>query len=295
MVLEDLGSTNRHVPQRGATRRPARCMPVTRSASTALLHRAVMPRIGPSIGTGRTPASNARATKTTTSSVRRCSSSPTAMGGAQAGEVLRDDGRVLRAARLLDGSSPGEDLKRHHREQPTARSTSAAAPVRAPRRRARRSPPRYVGERTVTIAHVGDSRCYLLARRRAARLTKDHSLVAGADRPREAHRGAGGDAPAARSGDHPRPGPGAERAGRRLRGARARRRPVHGLLGRPHRDGARAGRSSRCRPTRTRSLRRRSGALLIAAANDAGGRDNITIILFRPGGRAAELVARPAD
>ena len=136
----------------------------------------------------------------------------------------------------------------------------------------------HVGEDMVTIAHVGDSRCYLVRDGELTRLTTDHSLVEELVRARQAHARAGRDAPAALR-DHARARARAERAGRHHRAARPGRRPVHGLLGRPDVDGPRARTSSRCWSATATPLDE-LGRSLIAAANDAGGRDNITVILF---------------
>ena len=72
---------------------------------------------------------------------------------------------------------------------------------------------------------------------------------------------------------------------------RARRRRLPALLGRADVDGPRGARRGDPRGARTRS--RRPARELIAAANEAGGRDNITVVLFRleevgPAPRAAD-------
>ena len=128
------------------------------------------------------------------------------------------------------------------------------------------------------------------ARRRLARLPAPRRRPDPADarplarrrarRPRQADRGAGRDASAALASSPARSAPEPERRGRRRRLPGPRRRPVPALLRRPDRHGPRAGRSSRCCEDRSGSLEQ-TGRALIAAANEAGGRDNITVILFR--------------
>ena len=144
------------------------------------------------------------------------------------------------------------------------------------------------------LGHVGDSRCYRLRGRPAA---ADHArplAAAGADRRRPDHRRAG------RVLGQQEPG---DARGRR-RGHRAARDP-------PARRACRAT-STCCAPTgcRTCSTTRRIAQLLqscdllpeaatalIDAANDAGGKDNISVVLVageRPGAGRALLVAVPA-
>ena len=127
----------------------------------------------------------------------------------------------------------------------------------------------YVGESSVTIAHVGDSRCYRVRDGRA-RAPDRGPLARRRPRPaRQADRGAGRDTPAALR-DHARARARAERDGRRRGVRRARRRPVPGLLGRPDVDGPRgqaqaaadrargAAGQARSRPDRRRQRGRRA-------------------------------------
>ena len=136
----------------------------------------------------------------------------------------------------------------------------------------------YVGEREVAIAHVGDSRAYRLRDGELLRLTDDHSLVdellrQGRLTPEEAV-------------EHPQRsvitralGPeGAVEVDTRSY-ARARRRRVPALQRRAD-DDARRGAPRRAAAARTPTLRD-AGEALIAAANEAGGRDNITVVLLR--------------
>src|SRR4029453_7327641 len=97
------------------------------------------------------------------------------MGGAQAGEVASQ-----MAVDSFDGGMPGgspsealvqiiEGANRaiHDRSRTDARTTGMGTTLTAA----------YVGEDEVTIAHVGDSRAYLLPGGDLIRLPPDHSLV----------------------------------------------------------------------------------------------------------------------
>ena len=174
------------------------------------------------------------------------------MGGAQAGEVASEMAVESFDHGLPDGSPADglvqviEDANRriHDRSRAESQRAGMGTTVTAA----------YVGEQEVTIAHVGDSRAYLLRDGRLERLTRDHSLVGRAGGARQADRGAGRDASPA-LGHHPRARPRARRAGRRPELSGARRRRVHGVLGRPHLDGPGGARDGDPRAARARSTR----------------------------------------
>ena len=134
-----------------------------------------------------------------------------------------------------------------------------------------------VGEHDVTIAHVGDSRLYLLRGGELRRLTRDHSLVEelleqGKLTPEEASR-------------HPQRsvitravGPEAHVEVDTLT-APAREGDVYLLCS----DGltTMVDEADIARALGEHATLREAGHALIDAANDAGGRDNITVVLFR--------------
>jgi PPM family protein phosphatase len=199
------------------------------------------------------------------------------MGGAQSGEVASEMAVESFGAGLPDDGSPATGLvdiietanrRIHERSRVETQRTGMGTTVTAA----------YVGPRSVTVAHVGDSRCYRVRDGELVRLTNDHSLVADLVRI--------GKITEEQAESHPQ------------------RSVITRALG-PEPDvqvdveefGARDGdlflvcsdgltsmvREERLRPLLTEF----SGPLevlgrdLIAAANDAGGRDNITVILFR--------------
>jgi serine/threonine protein phosphatase PrpC len=197
------------------------------------------------------------------------------MGGAQAGEVASEMA-VESFDRGLPGGAPADGLVQvieeanrriHERSRAEAQRAGMGTTVTAA----------YVGERDVTIAHVGDSRAYVLRDGELERLTRDHSLVG--------ELVARGKLTEEQAETHPQ------------------RSVITRALG-PEPDvqvdvqvyQARAGDvfmvcsdglTSMVPEARVRELLQGAGSLdqagreLIAAANDAGGRDNITVILFR--------------
>ena len=136
------------------------------------------------------------------------------MGGAQAGEVASEMAVELVRARAARRRRRAEAPRRASSRTPTGASTSARAPTSQRAGMGTTVTAAYVGENEVTVAHVGDSRCYLLRDGELVRLTRDHSLVGELVRARQADRGAGRGAPAALR-DHPRARARAERPGRR--------------------------------------------------------------------------------
>ena len=98
------------------------------------------------------------------------------MGGAQAGEVASEMAVESFGGGLPDGDTPAEGLRHiieeanrriHERSRSDQQRAGMGTTVTAA----------FVGEESVTVAHVGDSRCYLVRDGELIRLTDDHSLV----------------------------------------------------------------------------------------------------------------------
>jgi PPM family protein phosphatase len=198
------------------------------------------------------------------------------MGGAQAGEVASRIAVECFQQGLEDAADPERRLLAHaqaanariyelshsHAEQAGMGTTLTAV---------------YVGEREVAIAHVGDSRAYCLRDGELERLTDDHSLVdelmrQGRLTPEEAV-------------EHPQRSVITRALGPEatvevdIRSYRARPGDVYLLCS----DGL-TGMISEARLAeilRAHSQLRDAGEALIAAANEEGGRDNITVVLLR--------------
>jgi protein phosphatase len=147
----------------------------------------------------------------------------------------------------------------------------------------------YVAPEEIAIAHVGDSRAYRLRDGGLERLTEDHSLVDELVRQ--------GKITPAEAADHPQrsvitralgPEPAVEIDTRTYR---ARAGDVYLLCS----DGLTTmldeGRVEEI--LRSHPRLRDAGEALIAAANEAGGRDNITVVMFRLDDPGA--LTRPAD
>src|SRR3712207_3052215 len=97
------------------------------------------------------------------------------MGGAQAGEVASD-----MAVRAFEGGLPDGDPRERLVQIIQAANEDIHRHSRADTRRAGMGTPltaAYVADDAVVVAHVGDSRCYLLRGGDLVRLTRDHSLV----------------------------------------------------------------------------------------------------------------------
>jgi protein phosphatase len=196
------------------------------------------------------------------------------MGGAQAGEVASE-----MAVESFDGGiegSPAEALVRiieganrriHERSRSDASHAGMGTTCTA----------LYVGPDVITLAHVGDSRAYLWRGGELIRLTRDHSLVG--------ELVARGKLTEEQAEAHPQRsvitralGPEAD-VQVDVEEIDARGGDVFlicsdGLTSMIHEPGV--------RPVmeRAQSLEQ-AGRELIAAANEAGGRDNITVVLFR--------------
>jgi serine/threonine protein phosphatase PrpC len=200
------------------------------------------------------------------------------MGGAQAGEVASKIAVESFHAGLPDGSPPEEGLAAHalaanarihalsreNAEQAGMGTTLTAV---------------YVGEQEVAIAHVGDSRAYCLRDGELLRLTDDHSLVdelirEGRLTPEEAE-------------DHPQRsiitralGP-EETVEVDTRSFRARAGDIYLLCSDGLTSMVPEARLAEVLRLHAGARLRDIGEALIAEANHAGGRDNITVILLR--------------
>jgi PPM family protein phosphatase len=199
------------------------------------------------------------------------------MGGAQAGEVASEIAVKQFEGGLPDGEDPGRALAaliqeanaRIHRQ---ARSDAQHAGMGTTTTAA------YLSGDTVVVAHVGDSRCYLLRDGDLIRLTRDHSLVDELIRR--------GKLTEEQAESHPQrsvitralgPEPNVEVD---VEAFPARAGDVFllcsdGLTSMVHEPQLKPLLADRSRPLE------QIGRELIAAANEAGGRDNITVILFR--------------
>jgi PPM family protein phosphatase len=198
------------------------------------------------------------------------------MGGAQAGEVASriavesfrhglDDAsepELALSALALEANSRIHELSHSNAEQAGMGTTLTAV---------------YVGEREVAIAHVGDSRAYCLRDGELLRLTDDHSLVdelvrQGRLTPEEAV-------------EHPQRSVITRALGPEVtvevdtRSFRARADDVYLLCS----DGLTTmlGEQQLAEVLLSHPRLSDAGEALIAAANEAGGRDNITVVLLR--------------
>ncbi|HYI19608.1 MAG TPA: Stp1/IreP family PP2C-type Ser/Thr phosphatase [Solirubrobacteraceae bacterium] len=198
------------------------------------------------------------------------------MGGAQAGEVASEIAVSQFEGGLPDDGDPARSLveliraanaRIHEESRADAQRAGMGTTLTAA----------YLAEDAVVVAHVGDSRCYLLRDGDLTRLTRDHSLV-----DELVRRG-------------------------KLTEAQAEAHPQRSVITRalgagadvevdvevfPARDGdlflvCSDGLTGMVHEAQLKPLLEQSGSLdrmgrsLIAAANEAGGRDNITVILFR--------------
>ncbi len=198
------------------------------------------------------------------------------MGGAQAGEVASRIAVESFGAGLGDTTAPEQSLAEH----------ALAANTRI-YELAQEDPDRagmgttltavYVGEREVSIAHVGDSRAYCLRAGELLRLTDDHSLVDELIRQ--------GRLTPAEAEDHPQRSIITRALGPEAavevdtRSFHARSGDVYLLCSDGLTTMLSEGRLAEILQANPRL--REAGEALIAAANEAGGRDNITVILLR--------------
>jgi serine/threonine protein phosphatase PrpC len=199
------------------------------------------------------------------------------MGGAQAGEVASHLAVEVLEQGLPDGAGSVEDRLRARVREATARIMESAQADDARAGMGTTLTVAYVGEDDLTVAHVGDSRLYRLRDGTFERLTDDHSLVEelvrqGKLTPEEAD-------------EHPQRSI-ITRALGAEEGVEADSRTWAG------RDGdvyliCSDGLTSMIPEAHVAQVLAEAlslasaGRMLIDAANDAGGRDNITVVLFR--------------
>jgi protein phosphatase len=215
------------------------------------------------------------------------------MGGAQAGEVASELAVKEFEGGIPDGSDPRQALVQliqsaNARIHGEARADADRAGMGTTLTAA------YLADDAVVVAHVGDSRCYLLRDGDLIRLTRDHSLVG--------ELVARGKLTEAQAEAHPQRSVITRALGANpdvevdndtfpARGRDQLLLCSDGLTGMVH--------EPELKPLLDRpgETLEKIGRDLIAAANDAGGRDNITVILFRVeevGGRSASAAADAA-
>jgi protein phosphatase len=199
------------------------------------------------------------------------------MGGAQAGEVASRMAIEAFEPALEDDGASGEELLSVRVQAANARIYEMSQLQMSRAGMGTTITAAHVGEYDVAIAHVGDSRAYRLRGDEFTRLTEDHSLV------EEMRRR--GQLTAQEADEHPQrsiitralgPEPDVVVDTRSWRGAAG---DVFLLCS----DGL----TSMIPETQVADILRGAGSLseaghaLIDAANEAGGRDNITVLLFR--------------
>jgi protein phosphatase len=213
------------------------------------------------------------------------------MGGAQAGEVAsRLAAESLREQDLGDLPSPErtvELIREANRRVYAYSSENAAA-----RGMGTTMTIALVEGSVVTIGHVGDSRAYLLRDDQLTQLTQDHSLVAELVRS--------GRLSAKEAESHPRRSVITRALGTDSEvevdvfSLRAEKRDIFLLCS----DGLTSMVSDEEIARLLVSARDdlgEAGKKLIAAANQAGGEDNITVVLFEPGGGEPEPEEEPEE
>jgi serine/threonine protein phosphatase PrpC len=200
------------------------------------------------------------------------------MGGAQAGEVASRVAIEAFERGLSDGGdASGEELLAERIQEANQRIHEMSQEKMSRAGMGTTITAAHVGEHDVAIAHVGDSRAYRLRADEFTRLTEDHSLV------EEMRRR--GQLTAQEADEHPQRsiitralGPEADVVVD-TRSWRGQAGDVFLLCS----DGL----TSMVPESRVADIVRGAGSLpdaghaLIAAANEAGGRDNITVVLFR--------------
>jgi serine/threonine protein phosphatase PrpC len=197
------------------------------------------------------------------------------MGGAQAGEVASSVAVETFRDGLDDGSDPESSLVTQV-EQANSRINELSRTKVEHAGMGTTITAVYVGERDVSIAHVGDSRAYCLRDGELLRLTDDHSLVdelirQGKLTPEEAE-------------EHPQRSVITRALGPEatvevdVRSFRGRAGDVYLLCS----DGLTTmlGEIELLDVLVSHERLRDAGEALIAAANAAGGKDNITVVLF---------------
>lgn len=198
------------------------------------------------------------------------------MGGAQAGEVASSVAVDTFRAGLEDGADPERSLVAQV-EQANSRINELSHSNAEHAGMGTTITAVYVGEQDVAIAHVGDSRAYCLRDDELLRLTDDHSLVdelirQGKLTPEEAE-------------EHPQRSVITRALGPEA-SVEVDIRSFHGRTGDVYllcSDGltTMVGEAELLRLLASRERLADAGEALIAAANGAGGKDNITVVLLR--------------
>jgi protein phosphatase len=208
------------------------------------------------------------------------------MGGAQAGEVASRTATEVLEHGLPDGPGSAEERLAGLVAEANARIHELGSTDRERQGMGTTMTAAYVGEEDVAVAHVGDSRMYRLRDGELEKLTEDHTLVAELERQ--------GKITQEEAGRHPQRsiitralGPEGEVAVDHHTWP-ARSGDVYLICS----DGLMMFAEEQIGDIlRTEGDLRRAARSLVDAANAAGGRDNITVVLFRVEDVAARVAA----